>query len=128
MEELIERYRTASSGEAADGCGDNNRMVRKLPDMPAGRHHVLCWFLCPTVVPIFFACHHNNTEHSNIHAMPPPEYMLLLFYMCSSCIIGLEYIYTCIYLKALTMPACQDAKQETMVLQQEINLLQKGLR
>ncbi|XP_008648375.1 MADS-box transcription factor 26 [Zea mays] len=47
MEELIERYRTASSREAADGCGDNNRM---------------------------------------------------------------------------------DAKQETMVLQQEINLLQKGLR
>ncbi|AQK78245.1 Putative MADS-box transcription factor family protein [Zea mays] len=26
MEELIERYRTASSREAADGCGDNNRM------------------------------------------------------------------------------------------------------
>lgn len=32
------------------------------------------------------------------------------------------------FLKALAMSATQDLKQETMVLQQEINLLQKGLR
>ncbi|PWZ16535.1 MADS-box transcription factor 26 [Zea mays] len=33
MEELIERYRTASSREAADGCGDNNRMDPKQETM-----------------------------------------------------------------------------------------------
>lgn len=82
MEELIERYKAASAGEATtDGCGRHNRMVSSgshcPPNLPAG--------IMSSALP----CLPKSFGHVHV---------------------------------------CQDPKHETTVLQQEINLLQKGLR
>jgi hypothetical protein len=82
MEELIERYKAASAGEATtDGCGRHNRMVSSgsqcPPNLPAG--------IMSSALP----CLPKSFGHVHV---------------------------------------CQDPEHETTVLQQEINLLQKGLR